>query len=237
MKLRAFLRSGCTAVAFVFALPAAAQPYGPPNAVQGFSQNRGQPIKIESNSLEVRDKEQIAYFIDNVRVTQGDTVLECKKLVIFYEGGEADKTDGKAGAKPRQAAPAIAGSSQQIKRLEAKGGVVVTQKDQTATGEDGVYDMKNNSMTLIGNVVVMQGQNVIRGDRLWVDLKTGVSRIETTGGATGRVQAVILPNQAPPAAATAPQQPASRAPHGPRAQGTAEREKPARQQNRPMRLN
>ncbi|HEY0442196.1 MAG TPA: LPS ABC transporter substrate-binding protein LptA, partial [Xanthobacteraceae bacterium] len=39
---------------------AAAQPtQGPPNALQGFSQNRGQPINIESVSLEVRDKEKV----------------------------------------------------------------------------------------------------------------------------------------------------------------------------------
>ena len=55
--------------------------------------------------------------------------------------------------------------------------MVVTQKDQTATGDLGMFDMKANTVTLTGNPVVMtQGQNVLRGERLVVDLTSGVSR-------------------------------------------------------------
>ena len=54
--------------------PLAAQPSkGPPNALQGFSQNRDQPVHIEASTLEVRDKDKMATFSGNVRVTQGDT--------------------------------------------------------------------------------------------------------------------------------------------------------------------
>ena len=35
---------------------------------------------------------------------------------------------------------------------------MVTQKDQTATGEIGIFDMKTNTVTLNGNVVMTQGQ-------------------------------------------------------------------------------
>ena len=51
---------------------------------QGF-QNNKEPIKIESASLEVRDKERIATFIDNVKLVQGDTTLECRRLVVYYD--------------------------------------------------------------------------------------------------------------------------------------------------------
>ena len=67
---------------------------------------------------------------------------------------------------------------QRIKRLEARGNVVVTQKEQTATGELGIFDMKTNTVTLTGNVVMTQGQNVLRGNRLVVDLTSGVSQVE-----------------------------------------------------------
>ena len=33
---------------------------GPPNALQGFSQNRDKPIKINAASLEVREKEKLS---------------------------------------------------------------------------------------------------------------------------------------------------------------------------------
>ena len=71
----------------------AAQPSkGPPNALQGFSQNRDQPVHIEAATLEVRDKDKVATFSGNVQVTQGDTGLRCKSLVVFYEqDGEATR--------------------------------------------------------------------------------------------------------------------------------------------------
>jgi lipopolysaccharide export system protein LptA len=168
---------------------------GPPNALQGFSQNHDQPVHIEAASLEVRDKQKEATFSGDVRVKQGDTGMRCKALVVFYEqdGESADKS------KTMQAAAPGPGGEQRIKRLEARGAVVVTQKDQTATGELGIFDMKSNIVTLTGNPVVMtQGQNVLRGDRLVVDLTSGVSRVESGKNGQGRVQGLFQPGSAGP---------------------------------------
>jgi lipopolysaccharide export system protein LptA len=164
-------------------------PQGPANALQGFSQNRDQPVHIEAATLEVRDRQKEATFSGDVRVKQGDTGLRCKSLVVFYEQ-DAQTGDGKT----LQAASPGPGGSQRIKRLEARGGVIVTQKDQTATGELGVFDMRSNTVTLTGNPVVMtQGQNILRGDRLVVDLTSGVSRVEAGKNGQGRVQ-MLLPS-------------------------------------------
>ncbi len=187
------------AMAVALALPGAfaqtpTQPAskGPPNALQGFSQNRDQPVHIESATLEVRDKEKIATFSGDVRVTQGDTRMRSKTLVVFYDDDEEAK------GKTMQAATPGPGGQQKIKRLEARGGVVVTQKDQTATGELGIFDMKTNTVTLHTNVMMTQGQNVLRGDRLAVDLTTGVSRVESGKNGQGRVQGLFLPGSAGP---------------------------------------
>ena len=155
---------------------------GPPNALQGFSVNRDQPIQIASTTLDVRDKEKKATFVGNVVVVQGDTTMKSKTLDVYYDQ-EGDPAD----TKMAQPGPA----EQQIRRLEAKGGVVVTKKDQTATGDTGVFEMQSNTVTLIGNVVATQGPQVIRGERLTVDLTTGVSHVE------GRVQGLFLPNSRP----------------------------------------
>ena len=70
----------------------------------------------------------------------------------------------------------------------------MTQKEQTATGDLGVFDMKTNTVTLTGNPVVMtQGQNVLRGEKLVVDLTSGVSRVESSKGGQGRVQGLFQP--------------------------------------------
>jgi lipopolysaccharide export system protein LptA len=166
---------------------------GPPNALQGFSQNRDQPVHIEAATLEVRDKQKEATFSGDVRVKQGDTGMRCKSLVVFYEQG----SDGNAKTKTMQAASPGPGGEQRIKRLEARGGVVVTQKDQTVTGELGIFDMKTNTVTMTGSPVIMtQGPNVLKGDKLVVDLTNGVSRVESGKNGQGRVQGLFQPGSA-----------------------------------------
>jgi lipopolysaccharide export system protein LptA len=170
---------------------------GVPNAMQGFSQNRDQPIQIEAASLEMRDKKKEATFAGNVKVVQGDTTMTSKSLVVFYDSGPAPAPATPAPAAPKgtksgpmQAASPGPGGSSSIRRLEAKGSVVVTQKDQVVTGETAIFDTRANLITMVGGVggvVLTQCKNVLRGDRLKVDMTTGVSRVE----ADGKVQVLI----------------------------------------------
>jgi lipopolysaccharide export system protein LptA len=151
-----------------------------PNAMQGFSQNRDQPVQIEAASLEMRDKKKEATFAGNVKVVQGDTIMTSKTLVAFYDSGPSSPATAK-GTKsaPMQSATPGPGGSSSIRRLEAKGSVVVTQKDQVVTGETAIFDTRANLITMLGGVVLTQCKNVMRGDRLKVDMTTGVSRVES----------------------------------------------------------
>jgi lipopolysaccharide export system protein LptA len=182
---------------------------GVPNAMQGFSQNRDQPIQIDAATLEMRDKKKEATFSGNVKVVQGDTTMTSKTLVVFYEsGGDKPATSQPApaqaapakGAKtaPIQSATPGPGGASSIKRLEARGNVVVTQKDQVVTGDTAVFDTKTNLITMLGGsgqVVLTQCQNVLRGDRLLVDMTTGVSRVESE---SGRVQGLFIQSKEGP---------------------------------------
>ncbi|MBH5401382.1 LPS ABC transporter substrate-binding protein LptA [Bradyrhizobium sp. CNPSo 4010] len=172
---------------------------GVPNAMQGFSQNRDQPIQIEAAALEMRDKKKEATFSGNVKVIQGDTTMTSKTLVVFYESGGDKPAAPQPAAKasksaPMQSAQPGPGGSSSIKRLEARGNVVVTQKDQVVTGETAVFDTKTNLITMLGGaggqVVMTQCKNVMRGDRLTVDMTTGVSRVESD---SGRGVQVLMP--------------------------------------------
>jgi lipopolysaccharide export system protein LptA len=164
---------------------------GPPNALQGFSTNRDKPVKIQAASLEVRDKEKVATFSGDVHVVQGDTDMRCKTLMVYYE--DNSNKDNKDSMKAAQPGPA---GSNQIRRMEARGSVVVTQKDQTATGDRGDFDMRTNTVTLSGKVVVTKGQDVLRGERLVVNLTDGVSKLEGNR-ADGRVEALFEPKNKP----------------------------------------
>jgi len=151
---------------------------GPQNALQGFSQNRDQPVKIQAATLEVREKEKQATFSGDVHVTNGDTELRCKSLIVFYE--EDPKQPGMKAAEPGP------GGEKSIKRIEAKGGVTVVQKEQNAFGDNATFNMRENVVTLTGNVVVTTGKDVLRGQRLVVDLTSGVSRMDQ-----GRVEGLF----------------------------------------------
>jgi lipopolysaccharide export system protein LptA len=207
---------------------------GVPNAMQGFSQNRDQPIQIEAATLEMRDKKKEATFSGNVKVIQGDTTMTSKTLVVFYESSSSAAGAPANGASAASPAPASAkaappakgapipaaapgpGGASSIKRLEARGNVVVTQKDQVVTGETAVFDTKTNLVTMLGGVVLTQGKNVLRGDRLMVDMTTGVSRVESD---SGRVQGLFQSSGQPgagPLGLTPSTSPASPAPNKPK---------------------
>ncbi len=199
-----FFSRSFAAVALALALIASADAVaqgamsGVPNAMQGFSQNRDQPIQIEAASLEMRDKKKEATFSGNVKVVQGDTTMTSKSLVVFYDSGPAAASPQPApapaapkGAKSgtMQSATPGPGGSSSIRRLEARGSVVVTQKDQVVTGETAIFDPRANLITMAGGVVLTQCKNVLKGDRLKVDMTTGVSRVESD---TNKVQGMFM---------------------------------------------
>ncbi len=209
-------RLGLWAVVMALAAPASAAAQGPhaaaagpnPGPNQGIvqDQNQDQPIQIESATLEVRDKSKMATFSGDVQVIQGDTTIKCQTLVVFYgaeHGSGADRpvaTASQPGAGTPQGAhlqqgPAAPQGARDIRRIEARGGVTVITKDQNASGDLGVYDLKKKTITLTGNVVVSQGKNVLHGDSVVVDTTTGNAHFESGASTQNRVRALILPNK------------------------------------------
>ena len=188
--------------------PGAVAPPQLSNPAQGIlNDNQDQPIQIDAATLEVRDKEKMATFAGDVQVVQGDTTIKCQKLVVYY-GPEPGAAANASQAKRQQQQPQQAGTlptrQQDIRRIEALGGVTVISKDQTASGDRGVYDLKTKTITLVHNVTVAQGKNVLHGERVVVDTVSGNahfdSNMEAQNGTSpakppGRVRAVILPNK------------------------------------------
>jgi lipopolysaccharide export system protein LptA len=69
-----------------------------------------------------------------------------------------------------------------------QGSVLVTSANQTASGDAATFDTAANTIVLTGNVVLTQGDNVIRGSKLLIDINT--SQAKMLGG---RVQMLIAP--------------------------------------------
>ncbi len=209
---------------------AAAQPAAQPpsSGPQGLSMNGDQPVRIVSNTLEVRDKSRQAIFSGDVKLVQGDTTITCQTLIVFYEDTAAPtkKSAPQAGAAPPK-------SGQRIKRAEARGEVFVVQKEQTASGDNAVFDVKSNTVVMTGSVVVTQGKMVTRGDRMVSNLTSGVTSVTSNSDAAAsskkpakQIEVLIEPGAkdakaslpAPAPAAPAPAPPpasAKAAPKGP----------------------
>jgi len=207
--IRALARLAAIVLALGLAAPLAAQTLS--NTFGGLSESSKDPIDIESDVLVVHDSQKYATFKGNVKAVQGTTTLRAKELNVHYVGGESFATGGAKKEGGEQAAPATkvadakggAGAAKaedgtQISKIEAKGDVIITsEKDQTTTSDWALYDVPGQTVTVGGNVVLTQGKNVLKGDRLVIDLKTGESRFENTGNtaAGGRIRALFMPKQ------------------------------------------
>ena len=123
-----------------------------------------EPIQIESDRLEVREKENLAIFSGNVTVVQGTTLLKAGKLTVYYA------KDGGGSAATGSAA---------IDHLQVDDKVYVKSDNQVATGDKGTFDMKTEMLVLSGKEVVLsEGTNVLVGCKLTVDMKTGQANVE-----------------------------------------------------------
>jgi lipopolysaccharide export system protein LptA len=156
-----------------------------------------EPINVAADKLDYFDKEQKAIYTGNVIVIQGDTRLNASVLTIFF--------DRKPNATGAAAAPGGANSG--LRRMEGKGPITITSKDQVGTGDALVYDKPTNKFNLIGNVALSQGENVTRGDQLTYDLSTGQAVVSSKG----RVHTLIVPGDEAAQPAPAPAQPETKA--------------------------
>jgi len=150
--------------------PSRGQDFGA--AFGGFDTGSEDPIQIEADRLEVRDPEKLAIYTGNVKVRQGGTPMDAPELKVFYQQGGPE--------------PGAPGS--QVTRIEAGPNVLVSSDKQTASGNQAVLDMAQEVITISGNVILTQGENIVRGERLVVNLKTKQGRMEG-----GRVQTLITP--------------------------------------------
>lgn len=181
--------AGLRAAALMAALAAALVllPVARPALAQlgGGNHDSSQPIEVISDELEVQQANNLAIFSGNVDAIQGEMRLRADKLTVHYRN--SDQAEAQA-----EAAGAEAGGA--ITKIVAEGQVFVSSPKETGQGDVGVYDVEGQTIVLEGKEVVLtQGDNVIRGARAVMDLETGRSVVQTKPG--GRVRGLFIPNQ------------------------------------------
>ena len=148
------------------------------NAQQITAHDTTLPIEIAADALEVQQDKQIAVFSGNVDAQQGGIKLRADRIWVHYQGDN-----------PEDAAKAIS-------RIDAEGKVFFSLGAETAKGDQGTYNVDNGVITLTGEVVLTQGDNVIKGTRVVFDLTTGQSSMDgNKSSGNGRVRGLFVPRR------------------------------------------
>lgn len=166
---------------------------------QGFALGSGdEPVEVESDRLEVFDKDSTAVFTGNVVLIQGDLLLRTQKLTVYY-------VQDKKAAQPAQGADsASAGSTMsgtEVERMLAEGKVYLDQGGQIITGDRGEFDVAAGQMVVTGNEVVLtDGGTVVVGCRFTSNSKSGQSKVDSCPNSTsaGRVKMLLQPGSSTP---------------------------------------
>ncbi|MFW8586952.1 LptA/OstA family protein [Rhizobium beringeri] len=167
--------------------------------MSGMKLSNDQPIQIESDKLEIHDQEHTALFTGKVKVVQGTTTMQSGKMTVYYKDKAAKPAaDGaQPAAQPEQSASLASGSAD-IDKILVTDKVLLTSGTQTATADDGNFDMASQTFILTANegnkVILSDGPNVFTGCKLTVHMQTGQAELESCGG---RVQIQLDPKSKP----------------------------------------
>jgi len=125
-----------------------------------------QPVDIDAQRIEVRDKQNMALFQGEVKVRQGDMQLDAARVRVFYDRGKGDRLN--------------------LLRVDAEGGVQLTSPSERVSAAYGIYDVEERQLTMLGNVSLIKGESRVSGQRLELNLESGVTTLD--GGAPGTVR-------------------------------------------------
>ncbi|PKN77231.1 MAG: lipopolysaccharide transport periplasmic protein LptA [Deltaproteobacteria bacterium HGW-Deltaproteobacteria-10] len=146
--------------------------------------NSKEPIEIVSDRMDAYNEKKLVIFSGNAVATQGDKEIKSDRLFLYYKKDTGKKD--KVGAKE------IAGTGD-LEKIEAKGNVIVTQKERIATGEEAVYYQDSGQIILTGNPVLRDGKNLIKGDKVIVFTNEDRGVVECDP--KKRVKAIIYPQE------------------------------------------
>ena len=128
------------------------------------------PVDIGADRIEVQDRLDRVVISGNVDIRQAQLRLNASRVTIAYSDRGGTEID----------------------RIDASGGVRMTSPSENARSETAIYDLNEGIVTMLGNVVLNQGENTVRGGRLVLDLGSG--RAVMDGGVPGARGTSTTPN-------------------------------------------
>lgn len=142
----------------------------PPETKESKLVDKSQPIDITSDKVE-------AYWKENLIIFRGNVVARQKDMVIYADSIEAVTIEDGKG----------------IERVTAGGNVKIQQGLRVANCEKAIFYNLDQKMVLTGDPKVSEGENIVSGDEIVVDIDK--NRVEVRGGSSGRGKAKIQPGE------------------------------------------
>jgi lipopolysaccharide export system protein LptA len=142
------------------------------------------PIDIAADRAEVINAKCQAIWTGAAEAVQEKSRLRADTLTLYSRA----KGQGSNGQ------PACGG----VDRIVADGHVFYVTPDQNARGDHAVYTQDKNEIVITGDVIVVKGEDVARGDKLTINTSTNEAQMVssvTGAGKPGRVRAVVYPDK------------------------------------------
>jgi len=124
-----------------------------------FNEGTSDAVVIESNKLEIDNKQNIITFIGNVDARLETTTMQCQKMQVYFY---YEKTSNPQNAKKKEP---------NINRIIATGDVMIRRTDGQATAEKAVYYQKDEKVVLSGNAMLKSGTELLEGPVITISLK------------------------------------------------------------------
>ena len=145
-----------------------------------FCKNLKFPITIDAEKAIYIGKENKILFKNKVVVKNKDLTIKSNKLIVFLK-------------KKAKTINSTKNKKDLIKRMVASGDVHIIFKDKEGYCSTAEYDIKNQIITLYGNVILIQNKNKIEGDKLIIDLNKNTSEIFSTNST--KVKIIFYPEK------------------------------------------
>ena len=126
-------------------------------------------LKVTSENLEVDRENRISVFSGDVYAYNKDIRIWSEKLIVKFDN-----------------------TKNEIEQLNAEYSVKIIKEEITATGDIGVYYPKSEKLNLLGNVEVLEKNNYVKCDELYLDIKNSTSIMRSNS--SKRVEAYIINN-------------------------------------------
>lgn len=154
------------ALAFSLFMAVTVQAQSTDVAFAGLKNDTTLPVKVTADKLSVNQTDGTAIFHGNVVVTQDTMTLQAPTVTVDY-----------------------AEDKKSIAKMTAEGGVKMAAGTDAASSQTAEYSPDSGNLVMLGDVLMTQGASVMSGQKLTLNLNTGLGTMD------GRVTTTFTPAQ------------------------------------------